>query len=70
VCVNHQRENIDGRPPGGAGAEGLGALTMNVKKSMTDPHEVPELEIRERSACGARPSGRAVNGCKNLGTNA
>jgi hypothetical protein len=43
---------------------------MNVKKSTTDPHEVPELEIRERSACGARPSGRAVNGCKNLGTNA
>jgi hypothetical protein len=34
------------------------------------PQEVPELEIRERSACGARPSGRTVNGCRNLGTNA
>jgi hypothetical protein len=37
---------------------------------MASPQEVPELEIRERSACGARPSGRAVNGCRNLGTNA
>jgi hypothetical protein len=36
---------------------------------MTGPREVPELEIRERSAYGARPSGRAVNGCRNLGTN-
>jgi hypothetical protein len=34
------------------------------------PQEVPELEIRERSACGARPWDRAVNGCRNLGTNA
>jgi hypothetical protein len=31
---------------------------------------MPELEIKERSAYGARPSGRAVNGCRNLGTNA
>jgi hypothetical protein len=31
---------------------------------------VPELEIQERSACEARPSGRTVNGCRNLGTNA
>jgi hypothetical protein len=37
---------------------------------MTCPQEVPELEIRERSAYGARPSGRAVNGCRNVGTNA
>jgi hypothetical protein len=28
------------------------------------PREVPELEIRERSAYGARPSGRAVNGAE------
>jgi hypothetical protein len=33
-------------------------------------HEVPELEIWERSAYGARPSDKAVNGCRNLGTNA
>jgi hypothetical protein len=31
---------------------------------------VPELVIQERSACGAHSSGRAVNGCRNLGTNA
>jgi hypothetical protein len=37
---------------------------------MAGSQEVPELEIRERSAYGARPSGGAVNGCKNLGTNA
>jgi hypothetical protein len=43
--------------------------TINVKTSTMDPREVPELEILERSACGARPSGRAVNGCKNLETN-
>jgi hypothetical protein len=68
--AHHQRENIDGGPPRGAGAEGLGASTINVKTSTTGPREVPELEIQERSACGARPSGRAVNGCRNLGTNA
>jgi hypothetical protein len=28
-----------------------------------------KLEIQECSTCGARPSGRAVNGCRNLGTN-
>jgi hypothetical protein len=43
--------------------------TINVKTSTMGPREVPELEILERSACGARPSGRAVNGCKNLETN-
>jgi hypothetical protein len=41
-----------------------------VKTSTTTLWEVPELEIRERSACGARPLGRAVNGCRNLWTNA
>jgi hypothetical protein len=37
---------------------------------MTGHREVPELEILERSAFGARPSGRTMYGCKNLGTNA
>jgi hypothetical protein len=36
---------------------------------MAGPREVPELEIRERGAFGARPSGRAVNGYRNVGTN-
>jgi hypothetical protein len=58
------------RLPGGAGAEGLIAPTINVKTSTTAPREVPELEIRERCACGARPSSRAVNDYRNLGTNA
>jgi hypothetical protein len=44
--------------------------TINVKMSTTGPREVPELEIREHSACRARPSDRAVNGCRNLGLNA
>jgi hypothetical protein len=68
--AHHQCENVDGGPPGGAGVEGPGAPTINVKTSTTGPREVPELEIRESSACGARPSGKAVNACKNLGTNA
>jgi hypothetical protein len=42
---------------------------MNVKASMTGPREVPELRIREHSACVVRPSDRAVNGCRSLGTN-
>jgi hypothetical protein len=67
--TNHQRENVDGGPPGDARAEGPGAPTINVKTSTTDPWEVPELEIRERSACGARPLARAVNVCRNLWTN-
>jgi hypothetical protein len=37
---------------------------------MTGPWEVPELKVQECSACGTRPSGRVVNGCRNLGTNA
>jgi hypothetical protein len=36
---------------------------------MTGPWEMTELEIRERSACGARPLDRAVNGYKDLATN-
>jgi hypothetical protein len=57
-------------PPGGAEAEGSGAPIINVKTSTTGPWVVPELEIRERNACGARPLDRAVNGYRNLGTNA
>jgi hypothetical protein len=38
--------------------------------SMAGPREVPELEIRERSAFKVHPSGRAMNGCRNLGINA
>jgi hypothetical protein len=40
-----------------------------VKTSMAVPREVPELEIQERSAYGAHPSGRTVNGYRNIGTN-
>jgi hypothetical protein len=43
-----QRENFDGGPPGGVGAEGPGASTINVKMSMAGPREVPELKVRER----------------------
>jgi hypothetical protein len=70
VSTHHQRENIDGGPPGGARAEGPGAPTINMKTMMAGPWAVPELEIWERSTCVARPLGRAVNGCRNLGTNA
>jgi hypothetical protein len=44
--------------------------TNNVKTSTIGPREVSELEIQEHGACGARPSGRAVNACRNLRTNA
>jgi hypothetical protein len=37
---------------------------------MTGPQKVPEVEIWERNDYGARPLGRVVNGCRNLGTNA
>jgi hypothetical protein len=43
---------------------------LKLKTSMAGPREVPELEIRERNTFGALPSGRVVNGCRNLGTNA
>jgi hypothetical protein len=89
---HHQRENVDGGAPGGAGVEGPEAPTTNVKTSTASPwevpelkdrerphqrenvddgpREVPELEIEEHSDRGACPSGRVVNGCRNLGTNA
>jgi hypothetical protein len=46
------------------------ALPPKLKTSMADPREVPELENRERNAFGACPSVSAVNGCRNVGTNA
>jgi hypothetical protein len=61
--AHHQHENIDR-------ANGPGAPPINVKTSTAGPREVSELKIRELSACGAHPSGRAVNGCRNLGANA
>jgi hypothetical protein len=45
--THHQRENIDGGPSRGAGAEGPGAPTINVKMSTVSPREVPELKVRE-----------------------
>jgi hypothetical protein len=44
----YQRENVDGGPPGGAGARGPGAPTTNVKTLTAGPRVVPELEVRER----------------------
>jgi hypothetical protein len=44
--VHHQRENIDGGPLGGARAGDPGAPTINMKKSMTGPREVPKLKVR------------------------
>jgi hypothetical protein len=46
--AHHQRENIDGRPLGGAGAEGPEAPITNVKTSTAGPREVPELKVWER----------------------
>jgi hypothetical protein len=39
--------NVDGGPPGGAGAEGPRAPTTNVKTLMAGPQEVSELKVRE-----------------------
>jgi hypothetical protein len=41
-------EDVDAGPPGGAGAEGPGSPTINVKTSTTGPQEVPELKVWER----------------------
>jgi hypothetical protein len=49
VQERHQQcENINGGPPGGAGAEGPRAPTINVKTSTAGPREVPELKVRKR----------------------
>jgi hypothetical protein len=57
-------------PLGGAGNKVQQWPPPKLKTSMVGPLGVPELDIRERSAFEARPTGRAVNGCRNLGTNA
>jgi hypothetical protein len=59
--------DVDGGPHGGAGGKVRQRLPPKLKTSTEGLREVPELEIRERSAFGARSSGRAVNGCRNLG---
>jgi hypothetical protein len=46
--AHHQRENVDGGPPGGARAEGPAALITNVKTSTVGPREVLKLKVRER----------------------
>jgi hypothetical protein len=63
-------EEVDGGPPGVLAAAPTAATTEVEDVDGGPPKVSSELEIRERSACEARPSGRAVNGCKNLGTNA
>jgi hypothetical protein len=57
-------------PLGGAGGMIGQRPPPMLKTLMTGPREVPKLEIWEGNAFGARPLGRAVNGCRNLGTNA
>jgi hypothetical protein len=53
--------NINDGSPGGSGAEGLGAPTINAKKRRRwAPLEAPELKVWEHSACGAHPSGKVV----------
>jgi hypothetical protein len=56
-------------PLGGAGGKIRQRPPPKLKTSMAGPREVPELEIWEHSGSGAHPSGRAVNGCRNLGIN-
>jgi hypothetical protein len=43
--THHQRENVDDGSLGGAGAEGPGAPTINVKMSTAASREVPELKV-------------------------
>jgi hypothetical protein len=57
-------------PLGGATGKVWQWPPPKLKMSMAGPREVPELEIRERSAFKVHPSGRAMNGCRNLGINA
>jgi hypothetical protein len=60
-------DDVDGRPPRGCCRKVWQRPPPMLRMSMAGPREVSELEIRERNAFGARPLGRAVNGCKNLG---
>jgi hypothetical protein len=54
-------------PIGGAGGKVRQQPPPKLKTSMDVPWELSELKIWERNAFGAHPSGRAVNGCRNLG---
>jgi hypothetical protein len=45
---HHERQNVDGGPPGSVRAEGPGVPTINVKMLTAGHRELPELEIRER----------------------
>jgi hypothetical protein len=51
----HQRENVDGGPPGGAGVEGPGAPTTNVKTSMAGPREVSGSTHHQRENVDGGP---------------
>jgi hypothetical protein len=57
-------------PLGGAGGKVRYRPPPKLKTSMAGSREVQELEIRDHNAFGAHPSGRAVIGCRSLGTNA
>jgi hypothetical protein len=56
-------------PPGGVGGKVRQRPPPKLKTSMAGPLGVPKLEIQERNAFGAHPSGRAENGYRNVGTN-
>jgi hypothetical protein len=60
-------EDVDGVPPEGAGSKVRQRPPPKLKTSMAGPLGVLELKIWEHSTFGARPSDRAVNGCRNLG---
>jgi hypothetical protein len=70
AAITTEVEDVDGGPPGGCWRQVRQRPPLKLKTSMAGPREVSELEIRERNAYRARPSGRVVNGCRNLGTNA
>jgi hypothetical protein len=62
--------NIDGGPREVPELDVRERPTSMLRNVEAGPREVPELKIQECSACRARPSGRTVNGYRNLGTNA
>jgi hypothetical protein len=68
--AHHQHENIDDGPPGSAGAEGPGARHHQCENVDGRPLGGARAEDPRAQRLGARPSGRAVNGCRNLGANA
>jgi hypothetical protein len=52
--THHQRENVDGEPPGGVGAEGLGTPTINKKTLTAGPGRCQSW--RSRSAVPVEPA--------------